>query len=227
MKNKFFICLLTGIAIFVTLFATCKKEEKITGITLNINELMLSPGETETLMATIHPHNATNKQVTWTSSNTAIATVSDNGLVAAVDNGKTIITVCTHDGNKTATCSITVDYRAKWTGIYDCVRTFHTYTEAYPSISCDTVVQAVLKVSLKGDSFVHIIDTSTQKFCGHSMYWDYATKILSDGICVQDHGPGLGYYFYDIKFSNDSINVFYHKGPLGFNNMASYKGKKR
>jgi len=61
------------------------------------------------LEATITPENATNKTVTWTSSNPEVATVDANGLVTAVANGTCTITATTTDGNFTATCNITVD----------------------------------------------------------------------------------------------------------------------
>ena len=64
-------------------------------------------GETAVLEATVSPSNATNKAVTWTSSDTDIATVS-NGTVTGVKAGSATITVTTADGGKTATCDVTV-----------------------------------------------------------------------------------------------------------------------
>ena len=67
-----------------------------------------SAGQTYTLTATVLPSNATNKAVTWTSSNYAVATVNTRGTVTAVANGTAIITARTSDGGKTATCVVTV-----------------------------------------------------------------------------------------------------------------------
>ena len=79
----------------------------VTGVSLNKSSATLNVGDTTTLTATVAPSNATNKNVTWTSSNTAVATVS-NGVVTAKKAGTATITVKTADGNKTATCSVTV-----------------------------------------------------------------------------------------------------------------------
>ena len=82
-----------------------------TGVTLNEHSLTLSNiGDTVTLIATVSPDTATDKSVTWTSSNTEVATVNNNGVVTAVANGTATITATTADGtNKTATCEVTVD----------------------------------------------------------------------------------------------------------------------
>lgn len=79
----------------------------VTSVTLNKTTTTIPKGSTETLIATVSPPNATNKSVTWTSSNTSIATVN-NGVVTGVANGNTVITVTTVDGSFTATCNVTV-----------------------------------------------------------------------------------------------------------------------
>ena len=79
----------------------------VENVTLNSQNEELKIGDTVTLVATITPSNATNKNVTWSSDNTNVATVN-NGVVRAVGEGKANITVTTVDGNKTATCEITV-----------------------------------------------------------------------------------------------------------------------
>jgi uncharacterized protein (TIGR02145 family) len=82
-------------------------EVSITGVTLNENTAILIPNETLNLTATVEPYNATNKAVTWESSNPAVATVVD-GLVTAITFGEATITVTTVDGGKTTTCVVTV-----------------------------------------------------------------------------------------------------------------------
>ncbi|MBQ8101064.1 MAG: Ig-like domain-containing protein, partial [Paludibacteraceae bacterium] len=86
----------------------------VTGVTLDKSEITLAGlSDSEQLTATIAPANATNKQLTWTSADETIATVSSEGLVTPVAGGTTTITVTTADGSFTATCSVTVDASAK------------------------------------------------------------------------------------------------------------------
>ena len=79
----------------------------VTGVSLDKITLELFTGNTATLTATVHPDNATNKDVTWSSDNADVATV-DNGTVTAVGAGEATITVQTQDGNYTASCTVTV-----------------------------------------------------------------------------------------------------------------------
>lgn len=92
--------------------ATCKvtvtvATVPVTGVTLDKQEATLEVGKSLDLKETVQPESATNKNVTWTSSDEKIAKV-DNGQVTAVSAGTAEITVITVDGNKTATCNVTV-----------------------------------------------------------------------------------------------------------------------
>ncbi|WP_164849937.1 Ig-like domain-containing protein [Mucilaginibacter limnophilus] len=83
---------------------------------VNVADVVISPrdfelirGNTQQMTIAITPNNATNKAVSYTTGNAAVATVSASGLVTAVGNGTTTITVTTADGAKTATTTITVN----------------------------------------------------------------------------------------------------------------------
>ena len=88
------------------------KEESdpvaVTGVKLAYNDLTLKIGKSFTLIATVEPANATNKTVTWSSSNSTVASVTNMGVVQAKAAGTADITVTTADGGYTATCSFTV-----------------------------------------------------------------------------------------------------------------------
>lgn len=80
----------------------------VTGVSVSPTSATISVNGTQQLSATVSPSDATNKSVTWSSSNTSVATVSSSGLVTGKTAGTATITVKTNDGNKTATASITV-----------------------------------------------------------------------------------------------------------------------
>ena len=80
----------------------------VTEVKLNKNGLTLQVAQKENLQATVFPTDASDKTVTWSSSYNTIASVDQNGEVTAVKEGFAVITVTTKDGNKKATCAVTV-----------------------------------------------------------------------------------------------------------------------
>ncbi len=80
---------------------------QVTSIKLNKSKKSLNIGDTFTLTATVKPNNATDKSVTWSSSNTSVATVDENGVVTAVAEGTATITATASNGVE-ASCTVTV-----------------------------------------------------------------------------------------------------------------------
>jgi len=89
---------------------TPKPTVNVSGVSISKSSLNLKVGESDTLTATVKPNNATNKTVTWSSSNNNVATVT-NGKVVAVGKGTATITVTA--SGKTATCTVTVTEEVK------------------------------------------------------------------------------------------------------------------
>ncbi len=86
-------------------------ETKVWSIALDITDFTFeNVGDTKQLTATVSPETALDQSVTWSSSNTAVATVDANGLVTAVAKGNTTIKATANDGGKTASCSINVGF---------------------------------------------------------------------------------------------------------------------
>ncbi len=90
--------------------ATCAVTVTIpvTGVTLTPETAELKVGETKNLIITVAPETATNKKYTCTSDKESVATVDNTGLITAKSVGTAKIIVTTEDGNKTATCTVTV-----------------------------------------------------------------------------------------------------------------------
>lgn len=87
----------------------CGAKQPVTEIVLNYIALSLQPDATQQLTATVLPEDASNKAVTWNSSNTAVATVSTGGLVTAKTLGTCTITCSAKDGSGVkAECQVTV-----------------------------------------------------------------------------------------------------------------------
>lgn len=80
----------------------------VESVALDKVETTISAGETLSLTATVKPENATDKDLSWTSTNEDAATVDNTGKITAKAEGKTVITVTTVEGEKTASCVVTV-----------------------------------------------------------------------------------------------------------------------
>jgi uncharacterized protein YjdB len=108
---------LTFLALLTLLISSCDLEDPekkpdtstVTDVTLNTSNLHLVEGGTETLIATVLPTTAKNKDVTWSSTNPSVVSVTQTGAVTAVSVGQSVIKVTTVDGTKTAECAVTVD----------------------------------------------------------------------------------------------------------------------
>lgn len=84
------------------------EQVAVQSVSLNKTSTSINVGSNETLVATVTPSNANDKSVTWSSSNSSVATVDSTGKVTGIAQGTATITVKTTDGEKTATCSVTV-----------------------------------------------------------------------------------------------------------------------
>jgi uncharacterized protein YjdB len=89
-------------------FTVTVKNIPVTGIVINQNTTAIRMGTTLQLTATVSPSNAQNKNFTWSSTNTAAATISASGLVTPVGVGTTDIRAITNDGNKIAILTLEV-----------------------------------------------------------------------------------------------------------------------
>src|SRR5690606_17822269 len=82
------------------LVITCSSESGTVAVhSITISGNTITDGGTSQLSATISPVHATNKKVTWSTSDLAIATISETGLLSAVNNGDVIVTATAQDGS--------------------------------------------------------------------------------------------------------------------------------
>ena len=120
-----------------------EQDIAIESITVVPEELALTVGETETLTATVKPENATNKTISWSSSNKDVAVVDSNGKVIAVSAGMAVVKAVSADGKVTGECQVTVtkipEQTVEITGI-------HLNTESFEmSVGNDAVLTATVE----------------------------------------------------------------------------------
>ncbi|MCR4565100.1 MAG: Ig-like domain-containing protein [Bacteroidales bacterium] len=139
-------------------YATCDVTvtTAVTSVSLNKTSLTLTEGSQEQLTATIGPSNASDKTVTWSSSNTSVATVDQNGLVTAVSAGTATIKATANDGSgKYGYCTVTVAKNLSANGSANCyvVSSAGTYSFRTTQGNSDTSVGSVSSVSALWESY--------------------------------------------------------------------------
>jgi len=164
--------------------ATCKVTVEdpvvaVSSVTLSVEDLSLAVGETATLTATVSPEDATYSDVTWTTSDDAVATVA-GGVVTAVAGGVATITA-TADG-VSATCAVTVSeaYEGWWSvsdvTVNECQ--YQTAINNNKSILANYCV--LVKKANDEEAYAYLFDESTSAF-----KYAFAGKIKSS-TCIGD-----------------------------------------
>lgn len=92
----------------IDMLSVVVRASSVTSVTLTPDSLDMMIGESKDLTVNVEPYSATNKNVTYTSSNPSVVTVSNVGKLRAVGAGTATITVRTVDGGLTDTCTVTV-----------------------------------------------------------------------------------------------------------------------
>ena len=187
----------------------------VSSILISPSSIGLEVGNSQTLSATVLPANATNQTVTWSSSDTSIATVS-NGRVTAISEGNAVITA--RAGEKTATCSVTVTPVAHMVTV--------NYYIDYNSLDSETVyhtetVKNGSKLTKPNDptiapfpEFPYFLGWSAKEIIDdNSDLWNFSTDIVNTdedvfnlfGIWVsEDDIPETPDYISDIKLTKNS-----------------------
>lgn len=102
------ICIIILIILLINSTIIFAANVPVTGIQVQNNNITIEIGQTATIVTTILPDNATNKNVTWTSSNTRIATVTPKGEIKGISAGVTTMRGVTADGGYTVNVTVRV-----------------------------------------------------------------------------------------------------------------------
>ena len=170
----------------------------VESVTLDKTTCDLTPNESVQLIATVNPGYVANKNVTWTSSNTAVATVDANGLVTAVAAGSATITATSEaDNTKTATC--TVNVMAELTDVTYHANAFFIENGRYVGVnySITRTAERHLRYDVKVNADVVGLVMQVNDGDWHTMTYDAYTKNYSyTSEAVYTDGATISGFFY-------------------------------
>ena len=190
------------------------KEIEVSSIKLNKTTISLDEGKEATLKATISPSNATNKNITWKSSDEKIVTV-DNGKIKAIKKGTATITATANNG-KIATCKVTVNEAIK-------INKIHFIKQ---SIKGSYAGDAIL---LESDGHYAMVDTGLQNEADNKFVYNYlksvGVKELDFILITHNHNDHAGGVVYLLN-SDIKVNKFYIKTYIGKDSESSSNTKR-
>ncbi len=153
-------------------------DVSVTSVNITKESTTIEEEQSETLAYTVLPTNATNKNVTWSTSDGSVATVS-NGTILGVSPGMATITVTTQDGNKTDTCNVTVTAKQSTTDLgYKSISEVKTYIAEHPveKNSFGNGVNKAISVTIKAFAIARIDLVKTKASYGLDV--SYPGKVI-------------------------------------------------
>ena len=209
----------------------------VTGLELNKSTLTLQEKGSYALTTTAKPDNATNKNVTWESSDTSIATVDANGTVTAISAGTATITVTAQDGSGVSTsCSVTVTHSMVHTPKKDATCTEDGNIEYWYCKNCDKYFSDENATEELSDVVIpatghHYVNGYCTK-CGHRdpdyrpdpiSYYNIYIEDVCDGVevstsknVVREGGSVSVYVKKDtVNYTFDNFKVYYKRSYYG------------
>ena len=185
----------------------------VTGVTLNKTYLSIIKGASDILYATVWPADATNKTITWSSSNSAVCSVDQSGVITGTGVGTATITVTTQDGGFTANCVVEVKpntYVVSANAIHGHVEGTGTYwagmnvtLTAVPDYNYEFVHWTNSSGSVIGTSTTYTIYnlsadvTVTANFKERAYRWTYETSSSYCSTSDKNNTASLSAEFYD------------------------------
>ena len=208
---------------------------RVTGVTLNESDIKLiidgSNYGSRQLTATVSPSNATNKNVTWNSTKTDVATVTQNGLVTAVGKGSTDIIVTTEDGSYTATCHVRVGIKHTVTtsAINTNSSTFTSFSNNSSSYTSQNFTLSVSNIKTTNANYLEMgYDEGGIGGWGKTAYNGSLSVSPASSLTSLDDftitGVGFTYNSYDYARGSVTPSTGTYTGPANNQTSASWSG---
>ncbi|MBR6346487.1 MAG: Ig-like domain-containing protein [Bacteroidales bacterium] len=172
-----------------TAICTITVAQAVTGIILTPSSVTIKEEASVTLVPTITPDNAVNKNVTWKSNNNDVATIN-NGVVTGIKAGSAIITATTEDGGKTATCSITVERNLAPSETICAEQISAISVILKGKANLGTTVSSDLKVGFQLSKSAGILPSNSITLDAENVQSDYSYSNVIKGL-----DPATTYYF--------------------------------
>ena len=193
------------------------KTIAVTGVSVSPTQVSLDKGNTYTLSASASPTNATNKAVTWSSNNTAVATVSSAGVVTGVGPGTATITATTKDGGYKSTCTVTVSG--------------DVYTITY-DLNGGIWGQPNTQTKNEGQDLI-LVDEAPIRPGYTFLGWESSNAIVTEGEWVTekpaegDFETGYKYYTYGYEYDSDYTYAYgANKNTVWSSSLGTYSAAK-
>ena len=156
----------------------------VTGVTISADNISVEAGQSQQLSASVQPSNASDKGVTWSTSDSSVATVDGSGKVTGVKEGSATITVTTKDGGKTASCQVTVTKTMGHITKLEFEKTSLTLTkdDVYDLNYTLEYTEPMAPFAIGAESSDYSIATAQVKFSGSRSYVEI--EAISPGTCT-------------------------------------------
>ena len=191
--------------------------DKVKGISLDEEIIQMDAGYTKQLNAQVTPASATNKKVTWSSSDTKVATVDQTGLVTAVNAGDCVIKATTEDGGYEAECEVSVSGYHRSTSVFKNIgkidnNSGYNQTDGKKNFTIDVSNEEYMTIKFKRNE--------TMEWGSLNCYYDKdnikATKFEFEAELVKGNLPNCQF-----EFAGPQEFKFYKRVPLQIGQRSS------
>lgn len=190
----------------------------VTGVSLNKSTMSLNVNDSETLVATITPNDASDKAVSWSSSDSLIASVSNLGEVSGVAAGSATITVTTHDGGFIDTCAVTVSAQPTPSEYLAYYYTFETGSLSTTTYAND---EAPFDNSADPDNVYEVTNKTSRVVRGNSASDKVVGTTALRIAAVSGTNSGYGYAYNKEPFASAATKLSFQYARYGTDVMSS------